>query len=77
MNDIIKECEGVLKMIKLGDTVRDKITGFEGIAIKRQEQLGFSQTLVAVQRTILSEDGFPFEEMWFSEERLEVIKNAE
>ena len=77
MSDIIKDCEGVLRMIKLGDTVRDRITGFEGVAIKRQEQLGFSQTLIAIQKITLSEDGFPYEEMWFSEERLEVIKNAE
>lgn len=79
-DDVIKQSEGVLKMankrVELGDLVRDTITGFEGIAVKRQESIGYTQSQIGVQPTRLGDDGFPMDEYWFSEERLEVIKRG-
>lgn len=57
-------------MINLGDTVREIITGFEGIAIQRLENL-FGPTEIKVQQRNLNGDERPFDPMWFAESQLE------
>lgn len=60
-------------MIRLGQKVRDKITGYEGIAVARAVFLfGCSRVLVQPQET--KEDGTPIEDYYIDEQRLEVIK---
>ena len=55
-------------MVKLGDKVRDSITGFGGIVIARAEYLNGCISL-QVEATKLK-DGEPIEAHWFDEQRL-------
>lgn len=55
-------------MIKLGDTVRDKLTGFSGIATARVEYL-FNPPEIRVESTVLR-DGKPVDGIWISEARI-------
>jgi hypothetical protein len=56
---------------RLGDCVRDTISGFEGIAVARAEYLyGCVRFQVEAQR--LGENGAPIESVWFDEQRLDV-----
>jgi len=59
-------------MVKLGDLVRDKISGFEGIAHSRTEWL-YNCVRVGVAPTKLHE-GKLVESAVFDEDQLEVIK---
>ena len=59
-----------MKEIKLGDAVKCKITGFQGIVIGRAEYL-HSATQLSVLATTLS-DGQPMDAVWISEARLEL-----
>ena len=56
-------------MLKLGDKVKDSITGFKGVVIARAEYLNGCITL-KVQPPKLKEDGSPIEADWFDEQRL-------
>jgi len=58
-------------MIKLGLTVKDKITDFEGIAISRTEFI-YSTPRIGVQGKIDSDGHIPVMQS-FEEEQLEVI----
>jgi len=58
-------------MIKLGNVVRDKITGFTGVVVCRSEWLN-GCVRVAVQPKELK-DGVPIKECAFDEDQLEVI----
>ena len=69
---ILKEAEGILNMIELGDTVRDTITGFTGKATGRREWLG-QKPQIMVEATRLDSDGLPYAELWFAEGRLEKV----
>ncbi len=60
-------------MIELGSTVKDKVTGFEGIATGRAEYLTGCPR-VCVEATKL-EDG-ETKSQWFDDPRLIVIKSA-
>lgn len=61
-------------MIRLGSTVRDVYSKFEGIAIARTEWLyGCSRILIEPEAL---HDGKPIENVWFDEQRVEVIKDA-
>ncbi len=62
--------------INLGDAVRDIITGFEGIAISRQDGL-FEGLSFKVQPRKLNDDHRPAESSWFEESRLELIATPE
>lgn len=57
--------------IKLGDLVKDKITGFEGVAI------GFAQWLwncdIACVKPTVLKDHSPIESCWFDVPRLRVV----
>jgi len=55
-------------VVKLGDHVKDKLTGFEGIAVARAEYLNGCIS-VSVQSTALH-DGIPVEAQWFDEQQL-------
>jgi len=55
-------------MVKLGDKVRDSITGFEGIVVARAEYLNGCISL-QVQSAKLKDDS-PIHPEWFDEQRL-------
>lgn len=61
--------------MKLGDTLRDKITTFEGVATSKHEYLNgcvrFSLTPTKLH------DGKPIESQTFDVEQLEIVKAAE
>ena len=61
-------------MIKLGQRVRDKITGFEGVVVCRTEWLN-GCTRLGVQATTLK-DGKPLEAEHFDEEQVEVVEDT-
>ncbi len=61
-------------MVRLGNVVKDEVTGFTGTATSRTEYLGGS-TRVQVTAHALS-DGRPVED-WFEEERLVTVKVVE
>ncbi len=61
-------------MIVLGTKVRDKFTGFSGVAVGRTEWI-FGCTRYAVEATELHE-GKPIEAQWFDEQRLELLQDA-
>jgi hypothetical protein len=59
-------------MVNLGDKVRDRINGFEGIVTGRAVYLyGCVQVLVAP--TKLAEDGKCPDSVWFDEDRVEAM----
>jgi hypothetical protein len=58
---------------QLGDRVKDKVTGYEGIIIARSEHLN-GCIRYGVQRQELSKEGKPQEAEWFDEKQLVVTK---
>jgi hypothetical protein len=62
-------------MINLGDSVRDEITGFEGVVLARTEYL-YEATILRVHARKLN-DGKIQEPVWLEEDRLEVIKESD
>jgi hypothetical protein len=61
--------------IKLGSKVKDKYTGFTGIAVSRTEFL-YGCTRIGIEPTALHE-GKPIESHYYDEQRVEVIEEAE
>ncbi len=61
--------------VTLGDRVRDKITGFEGIAVVRAEYL-YGCERIAIQSSTLK-DGSPIDVQYFDEDGLEVVNGKE
>lgn len=59
-------------MIKLGEEVKDTITGFRGIAVSRVEWLN-GCVRYAIQGKVNADGKVPKEE-WFDETQLEVVK---
>jgi hypothetical protein len=58
-------------MIQLGDRVRDKITGFKGIAVGRTEWLhGCTRIIIEPEEL---KDGKTIENQWFDDKRVEVL----
>jgi hypothetical protein len=57
------------RSVRLGDTVFDPITGFEGVAVGIVTYL-WVETEVAVMPPKLDKDGQPSETRWFNEKRL-------
>jgi hypothetical protein len=62
-------------MIKFGDSVRDKVTGLEGIVLARMEAL-YEATQCRVHPG-LNSSGEVRASVWIEEERLATIKAAE
>ncbi len=60
--------------VELGSKIKDKVTGFEGIAIARTCWLN-GCTRLAVQSTELK-DGKPTEEYWIDEGRVDVLPDG-
>lgn len=61
--------------VELGDRVRDKVTGFDGIAIGMSRWIsGCDQ--YAVQPCKVSKDGKVSDSVWFDVNRLDVVKKA-
>lgn len=60
--------------MKLGDRVRDALTGFMGVATGRAEYL-YGCVQVQVTPRVLKE-GKPVEPQWFDEQRLNVLSTA-
>ena len=63
-------------MIKLGDSVRDKVTGFEGTALARMEAL-YEATQLRVHPSSLNSAGDIRASQWIEEERLSVVRLEE
>ncbi|OJY68677.1 MAG: hypothetical protein BGP16_05425 [Sphingobium sp. 66-54] len=59
--------------INLGDRVRDKITGVEGIVIGITDWLTACRH-IGVKREGVDKDGKPWEMMWFDEPNVTVIQ---
>ncbi len=59
--------------IKLGSRVKDKVTGFTGIATGRLVW-EFACIRIAVQAQDLDKDGKPLDFQWFDEPRLDVLE---
>lgn len=61
--------------IKLGDRVRDKVTGFEGIAIGRSTWL-YGCERIGIEPTTLDDGGLPIEPVFFDEQRILLVEAA-
>jgi len=61
--------------IKMGDKVKDSISGFSGIVIGRAEYL-YGCVQILVQPESLQEDGDPMESRWMDEQRFDVRSKA-
>ena len=63
-----------MKAIKLGQKVRDTITGMEGVVVARTEWLNGCVRL-ALQPLDLK-DGVPQDQYWIDEPQVEVVKDT-
>lgn len=61
-------------MVKLGSKAKDIITGFEGIVSGRTEWLYGCTRIALIPKEL--KDGVPQEEVWFDEQRIELIKES-
>lgn len=62
---------------KLGDTVRDVVSGFAGCMVARTEWL-HGCARVGIEPTTLDKDGMPAVEVyWFDEPRVDLVKRAD
>jgi hypothetical protein len=62
--------------LKLGDTVRDSITGFEGVIIGRAKFLATNDR-IGVQPKSLNKEGQPQAQNWFDAAQLELVSKLE
>ena len=63
-------------MAKLGDFVRDYVSGFEGIVIGKAEYL-YGCVQILIQPESLQENGQPTESRWMDEQRFDPNSEAE
>ncbi len=63
------------KNVELGSVVKDRVTGFKGVAIGRHEYLTGCNK-VTVQPVGITKDGKPYESQWFDEQSLVVVEAA-
>ena len=59
-------------MIKLGDNVRDNISGFSGIATGRSEFLFGCKRILIEPKEL--KDGIPISGQWIDEQRIELVE---
>jgi len=59
-------------MIKLGDKVKDRISGFEGIATGVAEYLN-GCTRILIEPVKLDEDGKMLKSIWFDDVQVEIV----
>lgn len=62
-------------MVKLGDKVKDRVTGFKGIAVAKTEWL-YGCVRIGVRSQKLNKDGSPITEQWFDEASVTVTSKA-
>ena len=62
-------------MIKLGDKVRDRISGFEGIATGTAEYLNGCKRIL-IEPTNLDEDGKLLKSVWFDDVQVEMAQKG-
>lgn len=60
--------------LRLGDIVKDKITGFEGVVVARTDWLNGCVRMVVQTKKL--KDGAPLEPQTFDVEQLELVKSA-
>ena len=60
--------------IKLGQKVKDSITGFEGIVVARAEYLNGCVSCQVEAKEL--KDGVPLQAQWFDEQRLTIQSKA-
>ncbi len=58
--------------IRLGQRVRDKVDGFQGVVVARTEWL-WGCVRYEVQPEVLADDGQPLKTQWLDQEQLEVL----
>jgi hypothetical protein len=63
------------RSVKVGDIVKDDITGFEGVAVGISEWLNQCRR-ICVQSQQLSSDGIPTEPQWFDEPQVKIVTAA-
>lgn len=63
-------------MIKLGDRVKDSISGYEGVVIGKAEYL-YGCVQILVQPESLQENGKPAASRWMDEQRFTAESKAE
>ncbi len=63
-----------METIKLGSLVRDKITGFKGIATGRTIWLHGCDRICVEPQSL--HDGKPIEAQWFDSKRLDLVKSG-
>jgi hypothetical protein len=61
------------KNVQLGSIVRDRITGFQGIAFGRHEYLTGCNK-ITIQPQGVDKDGAPRKSEWFDEQTLDVLE---
>ncbi len=62
--------------MKLGDVVKDTVSGFTGIALGRAVFL-YRSARILVAPESLDEDGRPFDGMWIDEPQVKIVQPAE
>lgn len=62
-------------MVKLGDKVKDKLTGFEGIVMGRTEYLNGCVSIGILP--IELKDGKPQDWVWIDEQRVDITSKAD
>ena len=63
--------------MKLGDRVKDKVTGFSGVVLARSEGLYEVDQYRVHPESLRSDDGRPTAAMWLDAGRLEVVSVAD
>jgi hypothetical protein len=59
---------------ELGQTLRDKVTGFEGVVIARGDHISGCDTYGLQSRSL--KDGHPSDSKWFDEPRVELVADT-
>ena len=72
---VLKITIGGSKMVRLGDRVKDRITGFSGIVVARTEWL-FGCVRLSIQPEKLTKDGKSQDSMCVDEPQCKILKRA-
>ena len=63
-------------MIKMGEKVKDRFTGFQGIVRARTEYLHGCVSVAVLDEKLNKETGKPAEWVWFDEQRIDNLSQA-
>ena len=64
------------RKVKLGDKVKERVTGMEGIVVTHAEWL-YGCNRFAVEPEKLKEDGSLHDATWFDEQRVQLVEEKE